>query len=179
LFCQSHHATAATSEAGKRGTADPWRPGAPWRAPAGVLRWRRTSRRGNPAARGMICNWKQERASNAPDDGFEDFVRWLHEHNFQSLTEQIRTSSELQQGLQVLLRQDAAQLSQKLDLISQSLSAMSERIESLAPLSRLLKGSQEGLSNQAVEILKVFVDSQARKLTLFEKAGQVMVFERR
>ncbi len=117
---------------------------------------------------GLICNWKQERGSVATER-FQDFLRWLTNHNFQALRSQIVESTEIEQALHKLLRQDSAILSQKLDLVCRGLSALSDRIEVLAPISHAINASREGaLSDQAIRILKHFDQTDAERLILLD-----------
>lgn len=47
---------------------------------------------------GLICNWKQERGSQATDR-YQDFMLWLSHHHHDNLRERIFESDELQREL--------------------------------------------------------------------------------
>lgn len=112
---------------------------------------------------GLICNWKQERASQAADR-YQDFMAWLLQHNFNDLSERIYKSEELQHDLASLLRQDLSVISSKLDTIVGSLSAVADKIDSLSQVSRSLGADTEALSEQATEILKIFDQTRASRM---------------
>lgn len=104
---------------------------------------------------GLICNWKQERATQAADR-YQDFMAWLMQHNFNSISERIYDSEELQRELTALLHQDLSVLSSKLDIITGAISAVGDKIDFLSQVSHALGVDKQSLSEQAAEILKVF-----------------------
>lgn len=112
---------------------------------------------------GLICNWKQERGSQATDR-FQDFMVWLSHHHFESLRERIFASDELQRQLGELLQQDLADLGAKLDAIAGAISSVADKIDTLSQVGRALGASAEALSDQAAEILKFFDQSGAIRL---------------
>jgi hypothetical protein len=75
-------------------------------------------------------------------------------------------STDVQRELNVLLRQDSALLSKKLDFACAALTSISDRIETLAPLSRALNAQTDALSEQAVAIVKYFDQSGTQRLTV-------------
>lgn len=115
---------------------------------------------------GLICNWKQERSGVATDK-FQDFLTWLTNHNFQALRAHITESSEVQHELHELLREDSAALAEKLDLVCTSLSALSDRIDGLAALSRALRAPADALSDQAAAVLQYFERSGDTQMIFF------------
>ena len=76
---------------------------------------------------GLICNWKQERGSQATDR-YQDFMLWLSHHHHDSLRERIFESDELQRELHSLLQQDLSVLGIKLDTIAGAISAVANKI---------------------------------------------------
>lgn len=124
---------------------------------------------------GLICNWKQERASIATDR-YQDFMVWLVQHNFNDLNERIFQSEELQRDLSALLSQDLSVISTKLDTIVGSLSAVADKIDTLSQLSRTLGANAEALSEQAAEILKIFDQTLASSM-IYSRDFHVCVFD--
>ena len=104
---------------------------------------------------GLICNWSQERAGQA-DDRFQDFMVWLSHHHFEGLRERIFDSEDLQREMTSLLQQDLSVLGSRLDTIAGAISAVADKIDSLAQVGRALGSSTECLSDQAAEMLKLF-----------------------
>jgi hypothetical protein len=107
---------------------------------------------------GLICNWKQERGTLTTDQ-YQDFMKWLAQHNFNKLSDRIFASEELQRDLSAFLSQDISVISTKLDTIVGSLSAVANKIDTLSQLRRTLGADTEALSEQAIEILKAFDES--------------------
>jgi len=107
---------------------------------------------------GLICNWKQERGSQAADR-YLDFMTWLVQHNFNELNERIYQSEELQRDLAALLQQDLTVLNDKLDIIAGSISAVADKIDFLSQTSRTLGADTDALAEQAITILKAFDES--------------------
>lgn len=116
---------------------------------------------------GLICNWKQERGAQATDR-FQDFMVWLSHHHFESLRERIYASEELQRELTALLQQDFAVLGTKMDVITGAISAVADKIDSLSQVGRAIGIDGEALSEQAVEVLKVFDQLGARRMVVFD-----------
>jgi AAA+ ATPase superfamily predicted ATPase len=112
---------------------------------------------------GLICNWKQERSSQATDR-YQDFMSWLLQHNFNELSERIYQSEELQRDLATLLQQDLSVISTKLDTIVCSISAVADKIDSLSQISRTLGADTNELSEQATEIIKIFDQLEAQRM---------------
>lgn len=106
----------------------------------------------------LICNWKQERATQATDR-YQDFMAWLVQHNFNDLNERIYQSEELQRDLTALLQQDLTVLNDKLDIIAGNISAVADKIDFLSQTSRTLGVDTDALSEQAITILKAFDES--------------------
>jgi hypothetical protein len=76
---------------------------------------------------GLICNWKQERGSQATDR-YQDFMLWLSHHHHDNLRERIFESDELQRELNSLLQQDLSVLGIKLDTIAGAISAVANKL---------------------------------------------------
>lgn len=112
---------------------------------------------------GLICNWKQERGSQATDR-YQDFMTWLVQHNFNDLKERIYQSEELQRDLTVLLQQDLTVINDKLDIIAGSISAVADKIDFLSLTSRTLGADTDALSEQATEIIKIFDQLEAQRM---------------
>jgi prophage DNA circulation protein len=116
---------------------------------------------------GLICNWSQERSGQA-EDRFQDFMVWLSHHHFEGLRERIFDSEELQRDLTSLLQQDLSVLGSRLDTITGAISAVVDKIDSLSQVGRALGTDTEALSDQAVEVLKVFDQMAASRMVVFD-----------
>ncbi len=116
---------------------------------------------------GLLCNWKQERGAVA-QDRFQDFITWLTQHHFNALRDKIEGSAELQREMGQLLREDSQILSGKLDLVCEGISSLSQRIESLSGVANALESKGDSLSEQAIEILKLFSESGANRMVTFD-----------
>ena len=115
---------------------------------------------------GLICNWKAERGSAAADK-FQDFLNYLLVHHFEILRSEILASRDLQSQLETLLSQDLGFISEKLNLVCQGLSSLSDKVDALAPLVRSLGATTEELSDQAMSILKVLEQSGSTRAIMF------------
>jgi hypothetical protein len=116
---------------------------------------------------GLICNWSQERGG-VEADRFQDFITWLTHHNFEQIRERIFDSEELQRELASLLQQDLSVLGSRLDTIAGAISAVADKIDSLSQVGRALGTDTEALSDQAAEVLKVFDQSGASRMVVFD-----------
>ena len=116
---------------------------------------------------GLICSWSQERAGQA-EDRFQDFMVWLSHHHFEGLRERIFDSEELQRELTSLLQQDLSVLGSRLDTIAGAISAVADKIDSLAQVGQALGTDTEALSDQAAEVLKVFDQMGASRMVVFD-----------
>jgi hypothetical protein len=123
---------------------------------------------------GLICNWKQERATVATDR-YQDFMAWLIQHNFNDLNDRIFASEELQRDLSALLSQDISVISTKLDTIVGSLSAVADKIDTLSQLGRTLGADTEALSEQAIDILKAFDESASINM-IYQEFTHELIF---
>ena len=115
---------------------------------------------------GLICNWKQERASQATDR-FQDFMTWLANHHHDQLRDRIFASDELQRELHSLLQQDLSVLGSKLDTLAGAISAVANKIDSLSQIGRAVGADIEALSDQAVALLKAFEQSGDGRIIVF------------
>lgn len=117
---------------------------------------------------GLICNWKQERGSQATDR-YQDFMLWLSHHHHDNLRERIFESDELQRELNSLLQQDLSVLGIKLDTIAGAISAVANKIDSLAQIGHAVGADIAALSDQAAEILKVFDQLGASRMVVVDQ----------
>lgn len=102
-------------------------------------------------------------------------MAWLAQHNFNSISERIYDSEELQRELTALLHQDLSVLSSKLDIITGAISAVGDKIDYLSQVSHALGVDKQSLSEQAAEILKVFDQLGASRM-LFSDMPLACVF---
>ncbi len=123
---------------------------------------------------GLICNWKQERAGEA-GDAYQSFMLYLTNHNFNELCGKINASTEIQRELQDLLAKDHAALTAKLDVIIRGVSALSDKLDGFRPLVRAMGGLGDGLSKQAISLLKGFILSGAVSL-LYSPTRQLIAY---
>ena len=122
---------------------------------------------------GLLCNWKQERGANAANKE-DDFLLWLTNHNFNELRSRIEGSAELQRELNALLRQDTAELSERIELLCRGIAGLSEKLEGFAPLTRAIGTKAEVLSDQAIWLLQTFEASEAMGMVHLQRRGAVM-----
>lgn len=106
---------------------------------------------------GLLSAWKQERRAIS-DDKYQDFMKWLQNHNFQELSNKIHESKEVSQGLHSLLSESIDKIDHKLDAIANSVAELASKIDGLNTLDRATSESSGTLSTQAREILKLFAD---------------------
>lgn len=77
-------------------------------------------------------------------------------------------SEELQRELAALLQQDFAALGTKMDVITSAISAVADKIDSLSQVGHALGIDGSALSDQAVEVLKVFDQLGASRMVVFD-----------
>lgn len=116
---------------------------------------------------GLICNWKQERGAQATDR-FQDFMVWLSHHHFDGLSERIYASDELQRELSALLHQDLSVITSKLDTITGVIAGVADKIDYLSQVGKAIGANTEALSDQAIEVLKVFDQLGASRMVVFD-----------
>ena len=115
---------------------------------------------------GLLCNWKQERGTVA-QDRFQDFIAWLEQHHFNELRDKITTSQELSRQFAELLREDNKLLGSKLDLISNATVSIAARLDRFNGLVESLSLPVDKLSDQAVELLRLFDQTGSPRMVIF------------
>lgn len=112
---------------------------------------------------GLLSAWKQDRKSES-DDNFQDFMIWLENHNFNAIKERILESEELHRDLNSILQKDLSSISEKLDLISEAVMAVSRQIRGFDRLLENITTDEFDLSDQACSILRQFAESHQTDL---------------
>ena len=93
-------------------------------------------------------------------------MEWLEYHRHNELKNLILNTYHLQSEVDSLLREDSQRLAAKLNGIEEILARILSRVEGFGPVVEAIHPGI-GLSSQAFEILKLFVESDAAILVIF------------
>jgi hypothetical protein len=118
---------------------------------------------------GLICNYKQEK-----DSPHRDFMEWLVYHRHEDIKNAISCSQALQDDVNRLLREDHAQILEKLNLINDVLTQVLSKVSGFEVLAAEL-GNSAKPSPQALTILVLFYHSNARQFVHIENPDQLLL----
>lgn len=88
----------------------------------------------------------------------ESFKQWLSANNHDNMISIINSNRELQQGLMLFMNQNHEQVMSQLFTINDLLTKVSSNIEGLGLVAASLD-AKNGLSDQAIDVLRQFVNS--------------------
>jgi len=115
---------------------------------------------------GLIATYKQLREGREAKDE-QSFKDWLAFHKFESLSEQIARSHDLNVELNDLLRLDHSDIMDKLKTIEDVVLSVSQRLEGFRGVATMFPET-ETISDQAIAILKALDNSQTGTGVLLE-----------
>jgi hypothetical protein len=115
---------------------------------------------------GLICNYRQEKGSQEQLD-HRKFIEWLEYHRHEEIKNLICETYHLQSEVDALLREDSQRLAAKLNSIEEMLARLLSRVQGFTPVVHALHPGIE-LSSQALEILSLFVTSDADRLVILQ-----------
>ena len=121
---------------------------------------------------GLICSFKQERLENNAL-GREAFLSWLEDHKHQDLKEFIIRSHEVAAEIDILIMADTKTIISKLVQIDSVLVTILGRIEGLQGIAHAMR-PDDGLSDQAISILRQLVNSTSKEFGRIQYSGGVM-----
>lgn len=93
------------------------------------------------------------------------FMEWLSRHNHQQVIKYLEDNDIALRSLNMLLTEDREKLSQKLDTINTLVGNVACKIDGLDKVAQALS-INEGLSDQALSILRQIVDIECPKFLL-------------
>lgn len=108
---------------------------------------------------GLIYNFKSGRDAKS-DREYHDFLNWLEQNRYNNIIKQIEGSDELVRGVESLLRENHDTVLDKLNFIEDAVSCLVSGMSSLSTIAHAIRPNAE-LSDQAIRILRNFVESQA------------------
>lgn len=108
---------------------------------------------------GLISRFRQEKGARAALD-HRSFMEWLEYHRHEELKNLISSTAALRNEVDSLLHSDHEQMIRKLDEIGEVLATLLSRTDEFRGLAAEFAPNAE-LSEQAVAILRRFVDSDA------------------
>ena len=121
---------------------------------------------------GLICNFKQERRENNALNR-EAFLSWLEDHKHQDLKEFIINSHEVAVEIDILIKADTKTIISKLQQIDSVLVTILGRIDGLQGFAHAMR-PDDGLSDQAISILRQLVNSTSKDFVRIQYLGGVM-----
>ena len=121
---------------------------------------------------GLICNFKQERRENNALNR-EAFLSWLEDHKHQDLKEFIINSHEVAVEIDILIMADTKTIISKLQQIDSVLVTILGRIDGLQGFAHAMR-PDDGLSDQAISILRQLVNSTSKDFVRIQYLGGVM-----
>jgi hypothetical protein len=95
----------------------------------------------------------------------EEFKKWLILHKHDSLVEVLNNQNQLANHLEGLIRDNSGKLEQQLKDINKMVSSIYARTAIFAPVANTL-GIYSDLSEQAISILKQFIESGSKTLNI-------------
>ncbi|AGN11348.1 hypothetical protein [Simiduia agarivorans] len=108
-------------------------------------------------------------------DEFKDFMQWLIETNHIEIKNLLEVNTKATIGIKALLNQDRELLFQKLGAIDELLSLIASRVDGFSEVSNAIHPNSE-ISEQAVSILRQFVESEGSKFLKSEAMNRGPVF---
>ncbi len=117
---------------------------------------------------GLLCNWSQEKAAQSGDRDMT-FLTWLEHHNFQELSAQLQQHTEVVEAIGRLQSSDLARLSSQMGSVSDAVSAVAARLDTLAPIVRHSQTSHEPVSSQALTVLRTLLDTPGSQLLVYAR----------
>ncbi|MBB1368727.1 hypothetical protein H5154_20525 [Pseudoalteromonas sp. SR44-5] len=109
---------------------------------------------------GLICNYKSENRA-ASDDEYREFVEWLDKKRHKDIIDELNSNHLLGLSLKNLLNQSNDLVVNKLSDLDKSLIDIASRIDGFKDIATAVS-KHEGLSDQAISILKQFDKSGGR-----------------
>lgn len=107
----------------------------------------------------------------------EEFKKWLELHKHDSLVEVLNNQNQLANYLEVLIKDSSGKLEEQLKDINKMVSSIYARTEAFAPVAERF-GVYSDLSEQAIDILRHFVDSNSETIIALETyEGITLVFD--
>lgn len=116
---------------------------------------------------GLVFSYRSEK-QKAEDATFEGFLMSLDSKRHKALIDEINSNHLLAQGIKLLLRDNHEELGAKLEIIDNSISAVSTEIAGLREISEALNANRN-LSKQAISILVQLCESGGS--TILERQG--------
>jgi hypothetical protein len=122
---------------------------------------------------GLVCNFRQEQASEASLTT-DDFFQWLNDHKHEIIRHQIQGNAELLNGIAGLLQANRETLIERFDRINLLLAQLLSKVDGFRPLVHSIYPTVE-FSEQAVGILRIFVESGGKELALFHVSNGLLL----
>lgn len=122
---------------------------------------------------GLICNYRQEVANREAGEQ-ESFQQWLDNDRHQKVMDLLRKNTFLAEQVQQIIDDSSGRLQESLGLISQSMSLVLSRIDGFSALQDTLS-PESNLSDQAIGILRQFVESGATMMECMSYGGSKML----
>jgi hypothetical protein len=118
---------------------------------------------------GLVCNFRQERGQQEALN-HQNFIEWLEYHRHEDLKNLIVNTAALRTEVDNLLRSDHALMLQKLDRIGQILADLLGRLDEFKGIAGAMLPHRD-LSDQAISILRQFVNSDVERLSYQNYGG--------
>lgn len=93
----------------------------------------------------------------------QEFFEWLSEHNFDEVRKALEQNQKSTIEIKAVLSVGLDELNRKLDHISQDLARLGSLPEEFVRLADVLGQDKSELSDQALEILRIFTDSEIQR----------------
>lgn len=106
---------------------------------------------------GLICNFKSENRATS-DDEYKEFIEWLDTKRHKSIIDELHSNNLLGLSLKKLFSQNTDLVLQKLSALDRSIVDIASQIDGFKDIVSAVT-KNEGLSNQAISILKQFDNS--------------------
>ena len=104
-----------------------------------------------------------------------DFLEWLRENNNANTANIIENNIELQQQLSIFISQNHDEVMVQLSTLNDLMISIASRMDGLSGLASKFNGTH-GLSDQAISVLRQFVDSNSKSILRVENIDGCLLY---
>ena len=112
---------------------------------------------------GLLSNFQSIRGAREGKKDLESFKGWLIENNHSNMIAVIDSNESLQQHLTSFMNQNHEQVMMQLSTLNESMISLASQMKGLGGIASSLQ-SNDGLSKQAVDVLRQFVRSGSSQM---------------
>jgi hypothetical protein len=100
----------------------------------------------------------------------QDFLEWMNQRHHKDLVRLIEQNNDLKSGLTVLMNRNHNEVMSQLSQLNDLMMSVSNQIEGLDTVAKVFQ-KNEGLSEQAIDVLRQFVNSSGDSIVVSKTIG--------